>query len=117
MRSMSAARRSRSRAATANAPPSTSPSTSASSCSGQTTKKKPDYFGLDVGQIPGSTSKPAASDGKYKGGVVAIDFGGKSYTVRGDALKITLSGNRTKGTLSGTLLFGGSGPLTGTFSC
>ena len=25
---------------------------------GQTTKKKPDYFGLDVGQIPGSTNKP-----------------------------------------------------------
>ena len=84
---------------------------------GQTTKKKPDYFGLDVGQIPGSTSKPTATDGTYKGGVVAIDFGGTSYTVRSDSLKITLSGSRTKGTLSGTLLFGGSGPLTGTFSC
>ncbi len=84
---------------------------------GQTTKTRPDYFGLDVGQIPGSKSKPASSDGRYKGGVVAIDSGGKSYTVRGDTLKITLAGNRSKGTLSGTLLFGGSGPLTGTFSC
>ncbi len=84
---------------------------------GQTNKPKPDYFGLDVGQTPGSTSKPAAADGQYKGGVLAIDSGGKSYTVRGDTLKITLAGGRTKGTLSGTLLFGGSGPLTGTFSC
>jgi hypothetical protein len=38
-------------------------------------------------------------------------------SIRGDTLKITLGGNRSKGTLSGTLLFGGSGPLTGTFSC
>ncbi len=84
---------------------------------GQTNKTKPDYFGLDVGQVPGSTGKPAASDGTYTGGVLAIDYGGKSYAVRGDTLKITLAGGRTKGTLSGTLLFGGSGPLTATFGC
>ncbi len=84
---------------------------------GQTNKAKPDYFGLDVGQVPGSTSKPAGSDGTYIGGVLVLDKGGKSYAVRGDTLKITLSGGRTKGTVSGALLFGGSGAVTGTFGC
>jgi hypothetical protein len=84
---------------------------------GQTTKKKPDYFGLDVGQIPGSTGKPAPKDGAYTGGVVAVVAGGKSYAVRGDNVKITLSGGRSKGILAGTLLFGGAGPVTGSFSC
>ncbi len=84
---------------------------------GQTTKKKPDYFGLDVGRIPGSTNKPAAKDGAYTGGAVAIVPGGKSYAVRGDSVKITLSGNRSKGTIAGMLIFGGPGAVTGTFSC
>ena len=84
---------------------------------GQTTKKKPDYFGLDVGQVPGSTTKPAAKDGSYAGGTVAVVSGGKSYAVRGDTVKIVLSGNRSKGTITGTLIFGGSGAVTGTFSC
>jgi hypothetical protein len=84
---------------------------------GPTTKKKPDYFGIDVGQIPGSTAKPAAKDGTYTGGAVAIVSGGKSYAVRGDTVKITLGGNRSKGTLAGTLIFGGSGAVTGSFSC
>ena len=84
---------------------------------GQTTKKKPDYFGLDVGQIPGSTAKPSPKDGTYTGGAVAIVSGGKSYAVRGDTVKITLTGNRSKGTLTGSLIFGGSGAVTASFSC
>jgi hypothetical protein len=83
---------------------------------GTTTKKKPDYFGLDVGAYPGSTAKPAGHDGTYSGGVIAIDFGGKSYLLRGDTAKITLSGGRTKGTFSAGGLLGSSGG-TGTFSC
>ena len=83
---------------------------------GTTTKKKPDYFGLDVGAIPGSTAKPAGRDGTYTGGVIAIDFGGKPYLLRGDTAKITLSGGRTKGTFGAAGLLG-SGGGTGTFSC
>jgi len=83
---------------------------------GTTTKKKPDYFGLDVGAYPGSTSPPAGHDGTYTGAVIAIDFGGKPYLLRGDTAKITLSGGRTKGTFSAGGLLGSTGG-TGTFSC
>lgn len=83
---------------------------------GTTTKKKPDYFGLDVGAYPGSTAKPAGHDGSYTGGVLAIVSGGKSYLLRGDTAKFTLSGGRTKGTFSAAGLLG-SGAATGSFSC
>ena len=36
---------------------------------GQTKKKKPDYFGINVGAYPGSTTKAATKDGKYVGAV------------------------------------------------
>jgi hypothetical protein len=83
---------------------------------GQTTKRKPDYFGLDVGAYAGASTKPATHDGVYRGGVIAADFAGKAYLVRGDTARITLAGGRTRGTFTSTLLFGG-GSVSGTFSC
>ena len=83
---------------------------------GTTTKKKPDYFGLDVGAYPGSTGKPAGHDGSFTGGVLAVVSGGKSYLLRGDTAKFTLSGGRTKGTFSAAGLLG-SGAASGSFSC
>ncbi len=84
---------------------------------GQTTKPKPDYFGLDVGQVPGSTVKPAPRDGTYTDVVLALDHGGKAYLASPTGIKVTLSGNRSKGTISGTAGFGATGKVTGTFSC
>jgi hypothetical protein len=46
---------------------------------GQTTKPKPNYFGLDVGQVPGSTVKPAPKDGIHTGVVLALVHGGTTY--------------------------------------
>lgn len=83
---------------------------------GQTTKRKPDYFGLTVGAYPSASAKPAGHDGAYTGGVVAAEKGGKPYLVRGDTARITLAGGRTRGTFKSTLLFGG-GAVSGTFSC
>ena len=83
---------------------------------GQTTKRKPDYFGLDVGAYPGAGKKPATRDGTYRGGVIAADFGGKAYLVRGDTARITLTAGRTRGSFKSTLMFGG-GAVSGTFSC
>ena len=83
---------------------------------GQTKKKKPDYFGINVGAYPGSTTKPAAKDGKYVGAVIAIDYKGKGYLLRGDTAKVTLAGGRTRGSFTATVLFG-SGSGSGTFSC
>ncbi len=84
---------------------------------GQTSKPKPDYFGLDVGQVPGSTVKPAPRDGAYTDVVVALDHGGKAYLVSPTGTTVMLSGNRSKGTISGTAGFGATGKVTGTFSC
>jgi hypothetical protein len=83
---------------------------------GQTQKKRPDYFGIDVGAYPGSTSKPATRDGKYVGAVIAIDYHGTGYLLRGDTAKIVLTGGRTRGSFTATVLFG-SGSGSGTFSC
>ena len=48
---------------------------------GPTTKPKPNYLGLDVGQIPGSTSPPAGRDGTYTSGIVfSANSGGKPYS-------------------------------------
>ncbi|HJX47359.1 MAG TPA: hypothetical protein VJ375_05900 [Gaiellaceae bacterium] len=83
---------------------------------GTTTKKKPDYFGLDVGAYPGSTVKPAGKHGSYTGGVLAVVSSGKAYLLRGDTAKFTLSGGRTRGTFSAGGLLGSSG-ATGSFNC
>jgi hypothetical protein len=84
---------------------------------GTSKKPKPDYFGLVVGQYLGS-GKPAPHDGTYPGGAVGIEYGGKGYLVRGDTVKVTLAGNRSRGTFTGDSLFV-SPPVkvTGSFSC
>ena len=84
---------------------------------GQTTKPKPDYFGLDVGQVPGSAAKPASKDGTYTNALVVLVYGGKAYFVSTTGTKVTLSGNRSKGAISGTAGFGATGKVTGSFSC
>ncbi len=83
---------------------------------GQTSAKKPDYFGLNVGSGVGAGNKPAPHDGSYTGAVIAIVKAGKSYLARGDVAKVTLSGGRTHGTFSAPMLFG-PGHVSGTFSC
>jgi hypothetical protein len=79
-----------------------------------TAAHKPDYFGLDVGRILG-TGTPARRDGTYKGSALAVDYGGKGYAVRADQISVTLSGNRSKGTFTASLLLGGN--VSGSFSC
>jgi hypothetical protein len=54
--------------------------------------------------------------GKYVGGVLAVDYHGKAYLLRGDTAKITLTGGRTRGSFTASILFG-SGSASGTFSC
>ena len=81
---------------------------------GETSKPKPDYFGIDVGQTPGSTTKPAGKDGTYSVEALALDYGGKGYLATG--VTVVLTGNRTHGKLTGTAM-GGGGNVTGTFSC
>jgi hypothetical protein len=82
------------------------------------TGKRPNYFGLDVGAVPGSTSPPAGKDGTYKSGItLALTYANKSYTVDSDIgpTTATLSGNRTRGTVTGKALTGET--LTAKFHC
>lgn len=81
---------------------------------GQTTKKKPEYFGLTVGKVPVVGGTPAPKDGTYGAQAVAWVHAGKG----GSALqsKVTLTGGRKKGTFTGTLL-GSRAKVTGSFSC
>jgi hypothetical protein len=75
---------------------------------------RPNYFGITVGRTPlGGGGSPAGHDGTYTGGAVAFVIKHKRYAVR-DAV-VTLAGNRTKGSFSGTLFSGGQ--ASGTFSC
>ena len=68
----------------------------------QGTKPKPNYFGFEVGRVPGSTAAPAGRDGTYRSAVVmTLVYGGRSYSVIG-AATATLSDNRTRGTVTGT---------------
>jgi hypothetical protein len=84
---------------------------------GTTKKPKPNYFGLVVGQYLGS-GKPAPRDGTYAGGTVGLEYGGKGYLIRGDTVKVTLAGNRTRGTFTGDSLFVSPAvKVTGSFSC
>ena len=77
-------------------------------------RNKPDYFGLNVGRIFGAGA-PAPRDGTYRGGAVALDFGGKGYAVRAGTITVTLAGNRSKGTFKASLLLGGF--VSGSFAC
>jgi hypothetical protein len=71
----------------------------------------PDYFGITVGKTLGGT--PAGHDGTYTGAAVSFVVKHKRYAVVNAS--VTLKGNRTRGSFSGTV-FGG-GPVSGTFSC
>jgi hypothetical protein len=80
----------------------------------QTAKRQPDYFGLDIGRIPGSGSPPARKDGSYRSGtVLTVEYADQTYDVLAGVA--TLTGNRTQGTVSGKTFSGQ--PLTGTFHC
>jgi hypothetical protein len=80
----------------------------------QSARHQPNYFGLDIGRIPGSGSPPARKDGSYrKGTVLTLEYGNKSYDVLAGVA--TLKGDRTRGTVSGKTVTGQL--LTGTFDC
>lgn len=67
-------------------------------------KSRPNYFGLDVGRVPGSTTAPAGKDGTYKTGIVmTMVYAGRAYSVVSGAVA-TLSANRTRGTVTGTTI-------------
>ncbi len=83
---------------------------------GQTSKPKPDYFGITVGRFPGAGGGvPAAGkDGVYKTGVVlALVSGGKGLAVV--RATVTLQGGRTRGTFTGRTLTGAL--VSGSFRC
>jgi hypothetical protein len=80
----------------------------------QTTRHQPNYFGLDIGRIPGSGSPPARKDGSYRSGtVLTAEYADKSYDVLSGVA--TLQGHRTRGTIKGDTFSGQA--LTGTFHC
>ena len=81
---------------------------------GRTTHRQPNYFGLDIGRIPGSRSPPAGKDGTYRSGtVLTVEYGGRSYDVLSGVA--TLQGHRSHGTIKGKAFSGQA--LTGTFHC
>ena len=81
---------------------------------GQTTRHQPNYFGLDIGRIPGSGSPPARQDGSYRSGtVLTVEYADKSYDVVSGVA--TLQGHRSRGTIRGNTFSGQA--LTGTFHC
>jgi hypothetical protein len=82
---------------------------------GTTKKPKPDYFGMNVGQVLGDTSVPAAGhDGTYsKGVVLAFDYNGKGSAVTTATVK--LQGSRTHGTFVGKTLL--NEVVKGSFHC
>jgi hypothetical protein len=81
---------------------------------GQTSKAKPEYFGLNIGKVPFLGGAPASHDGTYHSGVVAVVHAGKGYALRAQA-KVTLTNGRSRGTFSATALTGGV--VTGSFRC
>jgi hypothetical protein len=80
---------------------------------GSTSKPRPEYFGITVGQTPAG-GKPAPKDGTHDDAVVAFVHKHKGYPL-GDA-SVTLKGGRTRGTFTGELA-GNGGTVTGSFRC
>lgn len=81
---------------------------------GQTKHRQPNYFGLDIGRIPGSGAPPARKDGTYRAGtVLTVEYANKSYDVLSGSA--SLKGHRAHGTVKGKTFSGQ--PLTGTFHC
>jgi hypothetical protein len=81
---------------------------------GTTSKPKPEYFGLTVGKVPMLGGVPAKTDGTYTPQALTAAHAGKGYAIL--SAKVTLKGNRSKGTFTGTV-FGTSGKVTGSFGC
>jgi hypothetical protein len=81
---------------------------------GSTSKPRPNYFGLDVGRVPGSSSPPASKDGTYSQAIIAIVHGHKGYSVGHST--VTLTNKRTRGTFTAKLTADGS-TVTGSFRC
>jgi hypothetical protein len=80
----------------------------------QKARRQPNYFGLDIGRIPGSGSPPARKDGSYRSGtVLTVEYANTSYDVLAGVA--TLKGNRSRGTVHGKTL--GGQTLSGTFAC
>jgi hypothetical protein len=80
----------------------------------QSARHQPNYFGLDIGKIPGSNSPPARKDGSYRSGtVLTLEYANTSYDVLTGVA--TLKGNRSRGTVRGKTVTGQL--LTGTFIC
>jgi hypothetical protein len=80
----------------------------------QNAPHQPNYFGLDIGKIPGSGSPPARKDGSYRRGtVLTLEYANTSYDVLSGVA--TLKGNRSRGTVVGKTVSGQL--LTGTFTC
>jgi len=78
-------------------------------------RSRPDYFGLDVGRVPGSNTPPAGADGTYRSGIVmTLVYGGRAYSVISGATA-TLAGNRGRGSVTGTTLT--KQPMSASFSC
>jgi hypothetical protein len=81
---------------------------------GQTSRKKPNYFGMNVGRVA-NNDKPAGKDGTYRNADVAIVYGGKGYLTRRDTIVSRLTGGRTKATFTGKTFDGKS--FSGSFTC
>jgi hypothetical protein len=81
-------------------------------------KSRPNFFGLDVGRVPGTSSPPAGADGTYKRGIImTLVYGGRAYSVDSDisATTATLAGNRTRGSVHGSTL--ARAPMSASFHC
>src|SRR3954454_1747191 len=80
---------------------------------GPTHKKRPEYFGLTVGETPAGGT-PAPKDGTYDDATISFVHKNKGYAL-GNA-NVTLKNKRTRGTFQGTIV-GQQGVVTGSFRC